>query len=72
LGVSIPYAPHPARRGRIPDHAIRFRVPVDDTNTMTFWLRFYPYNEGDKGIEPFGMAQDKLREAIERLERLEL
>jgi len=37
-----------ARIGRIPDHAIRFRVPVDDTNTKTFWLRFYPYGEGDK------------------------
>jgi len=38
-----------ARVGRIPDHAIRFRVPVDDTNTKTFWLRFYPYGETDKG-----------------------
>ena len=37
-----------ARVGRIPDHAIRFRVPVDDTNTKTFWLRFYPYGESDK------------------------
>ena len=25
-----------------------------------------------KGIEPFGLAQDRLREAIEQLERLEL
>jgi 5,5'-dehydrodivanillate O-demethylase len=41
-----------ARRGRKPDHAIRFRVPMDDTNTMTFWLRFYPYGEEDSG-KPF-------------------
>ncbi|HEY7165950.1 MAG TPA: Rieske 2Fe-2S domain-containing protein [Candidatus Binatia bacterium] len=38
-----------ARRGRKPDHAIRFRVPIDDTNTLTFWLRFYPYGEQDRG-----------------------
>jgi 5,5'-dehydrodivanillate O-demethylase len=37
-----------ARIGRKPDHAIRFRVPTDDTNTMTFWLRFYPYAEEQK------------------------
>ena len=37
-----------ARRGRKPDHAIRFRVPMDDTNTMTFWLRFYPYGEEER------------------------
>ena len=37
-----------ARKGRKPDHAIRFRVPMDDTNTMTFWLRFYPYGEEDR------------------------
>jgi 5,5'-dehydrodivanillate O-demethylase len=41
-----------ARRGRIPDHAIRFRVPMDDTNTMTFWLRFYPYHQ-DESAKPF-------------------
>jgi 5,5'-dehydrodivanillate O-demethylase len=41
-----------ARRGRKPDHAIRFRVPMDDTNTMTFWLRFYPYAEEDQN-KPF-------------------
>jgi 5,5'-dehydrodivanillate O-demethylase oxygenase subunit len=38
-----------ARVGRVPDHAIRFRVPVDDINTKTFWLRFYPHGESDKG-----------------------
>jgi len=41
-----------ARRGRRPDHAIRFRVPMDDTKTMTFWLRFYPYTEEERG-KPF-------------------
>ncbi len=41
-----------ARKGRKPDHAIRFRVPMDDANTMTFWLRFYPYGEEDLG-KPF-------------------
>ena len=43
-----------ARRGRVPDHAIRFRVPMDDTNTMTFWLRFYPYNQQERA-KPFVM-----------------
>jgi 5,5'-dehydrodivanillate O-demethylase len=38
-----------ARRGRKPDHAIRFRVPTDDTKTTTFWLRFYPYGEEERG-----------------------
>jgi len=38
-----------ARKGRIPDHAIRFRVPLDDTQTRTFWLRFTPYTEADQG-----------------------
>jgi hypothetical protein len=51
-----------ARVGRIPDHAIRFRVPVDDTNTKTFWLRFYPYGESDKGkalaIKTVGFEND--------------
>jgi len=37
-----------ARIGRIPDHAIRFRVPVDDINTKTFWLRVYPYGESER------------------------
>jgi hypothetical protein len=33
----------------------------------------FPRDAGMKGRdEPFGFAQDKLREAIERLERLEL
>src|SRR5205823_1476662 len=41
-----------ARKGRKPDHAIRFRVPMNDTNTMTFWLRFYPYGEEDRS-KPF-------------------
>jgi 5,5'-dehydrodivanillate O-demethylase len=41
-----------ARRGRRPDHAIRFRVPMDDTKTMTFWLRFYPHTEEERG-KPF-------------------
>jgi 5,5'-dehydrodivanillate O-demethylase len=37
-----------ARQGRIPDHAIRFRVPTDDTHTATFWLRFTPYSEAER------------------------
>jgi 5,5'-dehydrodivanillate O-demethylase oxygenase subunit len=43
-----------ARRERIPDHAIRFRVPMDNTNTMTFWLRFYPHNKEERK-KPFVM-----------------
>ena len=38
-----------ARKGRIPDHAIRFRVPTDDTRTTTFWLRFTPHDEANRG-----------------------
>jgi 5,5'-dehydrodivanillate O-demethylase len=52
-----------ARKGRIPDHAIRFRVPLDDTSTRTFWLRFTPYTEAERG-KPFvqktiGFEDDK-------------
>jgi len=38
-----------ARKDRIPDHAIRFRVPTDDTKTTTFWLRFTPFDEANRG-----------------------
>ena len=52
-----------ARKGRIPDHAIRFRVPTDDTKTMTFWLRFTPYTDGDVGkplvMKTIGFEDDK-------------
>jgi 5,5'-dehydrodivanillate O-demethylase len=52
-----------ARIGRIPDHAIRFRVPVDDINTKTFWLRFYPYDENNKGkpliVKTIGFENDQ-------------
>ncbi|HSQ12119.1 MAG TPA: Rieske 2Fe-2S domain-containing protein, partial [Candidatus Deferrimicrobium sp.] len=52
-----------ARKGRIPDHAIRFRVPIDDTKTRTFWLRFTPHTEAERG-QPFvqktiGFEDDK-------------
>jgi 5,5'-dehydrodivanillate O-demethylase oxygenase subunit len=52
-----------ARKGRIPDHAIRFRVPTDDTKTTTFWLRFTPHDEASRG-KPFvlktaGFEDDK-------------
>jgi 5,5'-dehydrodivanillate O-demethylase oxygenase subunit len=52
-----------ARKGRIPDHAIRFRVPTDDTKTTTFWLRFTPYDEASRGkpfaLETVGFENDK-------------
>ena len=52
-----------ARKGRIPDHAIRFRVPTDDTKTATFWLRFTPYDEADRGkplvLKTVGFEDDK-------------
>ncbi len=52
-----------ARKGRIPDHAIRFRVPVDDTHTMTFWLRFTPNDETRRGrplvLKTIGFEDDK-------------
>jgi 5,5'-dehydrodivanillate O-demethylase len=41
-----------ARLGERPDHAIRFRVPTDDTKTTTFWVKFYPYNEENR-TKPF-------------------
>lgn len=52
-----------ARKGRIPDHAMRFRVPIDDTKTRTFWLRFTPHSEAERG-QPFvqktiGFEDDK-------------
>ena len=49
-----------ARKGRIPDHAIRFRVPTDDTKTTTFWLRFTPYTEAERG-QPAGAKNHRLR-----------
>jgi 5,5'-dehydrodivanillate O-demethylase len=50
-----------ARRGRIPDHAIRFRVPTDDTNTTTFWLRFYPHDDRAKPfvLKTIGFENDQ-------------
>ena len=52
-----------ARKGRIPDHAIRFRVPTDDTKTMTFWLRFTPNDETNLGrplvLKTVGFEDDK-------------
>ena len=52
-----------ARKGRIPDHAIRFRVPTDDTKTTTFWLRFTPNDEADRGkplvLKIVGFEDDK-------------
>jgi 5,5'-dehydrodivanillate O-demethylase len=52
-----------ARKGRIPDHAIRFRVPVDDTKTMTFWLRFTPNDETQPDrplvLKTIGFEDDK-------------
>jgi 5,5'-dehydrodivanillate O-demethylase len=52
-----------ARKGRIPDHAIRFRVPTDDTKTMTFWLRFTPNDEAHGGrplvLKTVGFEDDK-------------
>src|SRR5215471_13625546 len=52
-----------ARKGRIPDHAIRFRVPVDDTKTMTFWLRLTPNDETQRDrplvLKTIGFENDK-------------
>ncbi|HEY7217458.1 MAG TPA: Rieske 2Fe-2S domain-containing protein, partial [Candidatus Binatia bacterium] len=52
-----------ARKGRIPDHAIRFRVPTDDTRTTTFWLRFTPNDAAARGkvllLKTVGFEDDK-------------
>jgi len=52
-----------ARKGRLPDHAIRFRVPADDTTTKTFWLRFTPNDEANQGrplrLKTVGFEDDK-------------
>jgi 5,5'-dehydrodivanillate O-demethylase len=52
-----------ARKGRIPDHAIRFRVPTDDAKTTTFWLRFTPHDEANRGkplvLKTVGFEDDK-------------
>lgn len=34
-----------ARTGAKADHALRFRVPTDDTKTTTFWVKFYPQDD---------------------------
>jgi 5,5'-dehydrodivanillate O-demethylase len=31
-----------ARKGDVPSHDLRIRVPIDDTLTRTFWLRTFP------------------------------
>ena len=52
-----------ARKDRVPDHAIRFRVPTDDTTTKTFWLRFTPNDEANHGrpltLKTVGFEDDK-------------
>jgi 5,5'-dehydrodivanillate O-demethylase len=52
-----------ARKDRVPDHAIRFRVPTDDTTTKTFWLRFTPNDEANRGrplrLKTVGFENDK-------------
>lgn len=52
-----------ARKDRVPDHAIRFRVPTDDTTTKTFWLRFTPNDEANRGrplrLNTVGFEDDK-------------
>ena len=52
-----------ARKDRVPDHAIRFRVPTDDTTTKTFWLRFTPSDEANRGrplrLKTVGFEDDK-------------
>jgi 5,5'-dehydrodivanillate O-demethylase len=35
-----------ARIGEEPRQVMRFRVPVDDTITYTFWIDFYPHKDG--------------------------
>lgn len=52
-----------ARKDRVPDHAIRFRVPTDDTTTKTFWLRFTPNDEAHRDrplrLKTVGFEDDK-------------
>ena len=64
IGSSTSHTRHTtARKGRVPDHAIRFRVPTDDTKTTTFWLRFTPYDEANRGkpliLKTVGFEDDK-------------
>ncbi|MGE5061739.1 MAG: hypothetical protein ACM3N3_21025, partial [Betaproteobacteria bacterium] len=49
------------RKDRVPDHAIRFRVPTDDTTTKTFWLRFTPNDEARRPLrlKTVGFEDDK-------------
>src|SRR6266540_2327125 len=53
-----------ARKGRIPDHAIRFRVPTDDAKTTTFWLRFTPHDEARGAQESQGDIYDRSKEHL--------
>jgi hypothetical protein len=54
-----------ARKDRVPDHAIRFRVPTDDTTTKTFWLRLH----AQRRSEPRPPAKVKRRWASKTINR---
>jgi len=34
------------RTGMLPSHDMRLRVPIDDTLTYSFWIRFHPLTDG--------------------------
>lgn len=44
-----------ARKGEKPDHALRIRVPTNDTKTTTFWVKFYP--QDPPGLKVRGFAR---------------
>ena len=44
-----------ARKERKPDHALRFRVPTNNTKTTTYWVKFYP--QDPPGLETKGLTK---------------
>jgi 5,5'-dehydrodivanillate O-demethylase len=55
------------RVGRDPYHDLRLRVPTDDTLTTTFWVRFYPTEEGRGSIE-VQPSKNRVRGVYERVD----
>jgi len=48
------------RTGMLPSHDMRLRVPIDDTLTYSFWIRFHPLADGKFELENRGFTGKKL------------
>jgi len=47
------------RTGMLPSHDMRLRVPIDDTLTYSFWIRFHPLADGNFEQETQGFTGKK-------------